>query len=99
MKQYYECHVTLDRPEGSGVEALKEVIEAEGWKFSAIEGDPILGDGVKCYSTIHYSVNRSFASVRGLLYAHASALRAHGFTVKREKVELVMWDAIAGRDF
>lgn len=43
----YETHITLSE------EYVNYPFELKGWKFSKIDGDPILGDGVKCYLTSH----------------------------------------------
>lgn len=41
QRDYYELHVTLTEP----------APDHPGWHPSAIDGDPVLGDGVKHYKT------------------------------------------------
>lgn len=45
----YEAHITFMAPKGFQ-------IWTNGWKFSKIDGDPVLGDGVKCYLTKHFKI-------------------------------------------
>lgn len=87
-KTYYECHVTLvgDR------EQLRKSVESTRWLFSCIDGDPVLGEGVKCYATKHFSYRFSTKEVVKQVQKVASELRALGCNVIREKVELVIWD-------
>lgn len=41
-KAYYECHITI---ESANKDKTKQAVEVLGWKFSAIDGDPVLGTG------------------------------------------------------
>ncbi len=88
-KSYYECHVTmLGDPE-----KIKPIVESlTNWKFSAINGDPVLGDGVKCYATYFYKARFDQASVVSALHSIAQILNEAGCNVIRRKVELVMYD-------
>lgn len=88
-KQYYECHVTFMGDEGS-IEPPSHL--PRGWKFSRIDGDPTLGDGVKCYLTRHLPTRLVLAQVVGQLNQAARALTARGYRVLRLKVELVVHD-------
>lgn len=93
-QEYYECHITcIGNPD-----KLQSVIESLGWKFSKIDGDPTLGNGVKCYATKHYNKRLSKAEVAWALEATAETIRIAGaslgckFRVLREKIELVIHD-------
>lgn len=92
MKQYYECHITLERPVGSTT-AIRRAVEAIEWKFSMIDGDIIMGDGSKCYATRHFNASkRTPESVKQDLFAMAERLEKVGLVVLRRKVELVIFD-------
>lgn len=86
MKQYYECHVTFL---SDGIEAPSN---PKGWKFSRIDGDPTLGDGVKSYLTRHYPARLGHGQVVQHLNQAARSLSAQGYRVLRLKVELVVYD-------
>ena len=86
-KQYYECHITL---EGDPA-LLKHAVENLKWKFSKIDGDPVMGAGVKCYATRHYNVRWPERDVLSFLHTTAAEL-ALNFTVTRKKIELVIYD-------
>lgn len=88
MVQYYECHITLDGDR----EQLQSDVEAINWKFSAIDGDPVLGAGVKCYATKHYNERLGQRDVVNLLLDAGNKLKKRGVTVTRQKVELVIYD-------
>lgn len=86
--QYYESHITI-----VGVpDEVRSYVERLGWKFSAIDGDPVLGKGVKCYATRQFKGTLNPNTV--LLNLTASADRIHelGFNVVRRKIELVIYD-------
>lgn len=88
MRKYYESHVTM---EGDPV-VVKPLVENLGWKFSKIDGDPILGKGVKCYATMHHSFAIPEGDVLDVLHITAAALRGNGVNVTREKIEVVIYD-------
>lgn len=87
-KQYYECHITM---EGDPV-FIRPIVEATKWKFSAIHDDIILGEGLKCYATMHYSVRKKEAEVMDFLMNTSKTIREAGVHVVRRKVERVMFD-------
>jgi hypothetical protein len=88
---YYECHITCaDHVEPR---ALKLEIESYAWKFSRIAGDPTLGIETFCYATKHLDAKLPLDRVIMRMNAVARALECSGFTVVRQKVELVMYDS------
>lgn len=88
MKQYYECHITmLGDPE-----VLKPLVEKTGWKFSCINGDPVLGDGIKCYATMFHNIRTEEQIVLTYLGMTAACLRERGVNVIRRKIERVVYD-------
>ena len=89
MKSYYEVHITM-KGDPAKIEPLVNKI---GWKFSAIDGDPILGEGIKCYATMFFSPRRyEQDEVVEIIELVAQNLRSKGINVIREKIELVIWD-------
>lgn len=90
MTQYYECHITI---EGDRKIIEDVVTNAVGWKFSAIDGDPSLGEGVKCYATMHYNNRIPLMEVIDRVQTTAKNIAAFGhMKIVREKVEIVVYD-------
>lgn len=87
-KTYYECHITLL----GARQEVEPLVKQTGWKFSAIDGDPTLGDGVKCYATMHFNARRPEEDVLNLLHATADSLKFWGANVIRRKIERVIYD-------
>jgi len=87
-KQYYECHITMT----GNKENIKPLVEAHKWKFSAIDGDPTLGDGIKCYATRHFNTRVGELSVLNRLHEVADILKNYGINVIRRKIEKVIYD-------
>ncbi len=85
---YYECHVTLL----GDPHAIRPYVEAMKWKFSCIDGDPVLGDGIKCYATRHFHAGLGQDHVLAQLLDTAASLAELGLSVLRRKVELVLYD-------
>lgn len=84
-KEYYEAHVTFSSTKEIGL---------FGWKFSKIDGDPVLGDGVKSYLTRQFKATRPLSAVVEELEQVATNLREdYGEDVLRTKVELVVYDS------
>lgn len=89
MKNYYEAHVTFLGER----ERAKRLVEHIGWKFSAIDGDSNLGEGVKLYATTQLNSKKlSQQQAVDRLVQAAGALEREGFSVLRRKVELVIFD-------
>ncbi len=89
MKNYFECHVTMVGDKAM----IKTMTEELRWKFSAIDGDPVLGAGVKCYATMLYSaaVHTQESCVEKTINI-ADRLSGFGVKILRRKVELVVFD-------
>lgn len=87
-KNYYECHITMLGDKN----ILRPLVEQSKWKFSAIDGDPVLGDGIKCYATMFYSNRFKDTDVLDKLLAVANDLAAAGAQIIRKKIEFVIWD-------
>lgn len=88
QRNYYECHVTFSLPTANHGRP-----PIDGWRFSAIDGDPVLGAGVKCYLTRQFKASRSLENVIADLESVAIELRRNDITVLRTKVELVVYDS------
>jgi hypothetical protein len=100
-KTYYECHITIEAPNFLGEprrtavarRSIKEVVEEIGWKFSAIEGDIVMGEGVKLYATHHYNSKLPADDVVALLKDAAAIIDGRSDAkILRRKVELVIYD-------
>lgn len=85
---YFEAHITL-RGEPNEV---RSHVERIGWKFSAIDGDPVLGPGLKCYATYFFNKRIGSAKAVDLLMESARILEKRGCIVTRRKIELVLFD-------
>lgn len=86
--KYYEAHITM-----LGIpDIVKPLVEHIGWKFSSIDGDINLGDGLKCYATKQFNGNLDQRIVLGNLKIAAAQLRPY-VTIIREKVEQVIYDS------
>ncbi len=88
MKNYYECHVTMT----GDVKELRSLVERHGWKFSAIDGDPVMGSGVKCYATMLYNLTVGQQECVDRTVYLAIKLGALGANILRRKAELVVFD-------
>lgn len=88
MKSYFECHITmLGNPSD-----IRPHVEEFKWKFSAIDGDPSLGDGIKCYATRHFNAKKDTKDVLRELHLTADFLVMRGINVIRRKLERIIFD-------
>lgn len=87
----YECHITLFGNRKETEEKVKS-LKLDGWHFSAIDGDPDLGDGVKCYLTKHYGAEYGCDKVISYLDSMADYIAGHGLGSIRRKVEVIIYD-------
>lgn len=90
--KYYECHLTLEATELSPREEVKQLVEGQRWKFSAIDGDIVMGDGVKLYATRHFNARLPEDLVIESLHIFGDILESFNVKVTRRKVELVIYD-------
>lgn len=82
----FEAHIIFDSEHAESVSVMAKLA---GWKFSKIDGDPYLGNGVRCYLTRHGADRMKLeANMRGVV-AGAQAL---GFPALRMKIEHVILD-------
>lgn len=82
----FECHVTVVKPTLSDLLMYNTIAKAHGWKTSAIEGDPVLGDQVWFYFTYH---SQELATLKIKMDALCASL---GPAVVRRKIEQIILD-------
>lgn len=87
-KTYFEAHVTMTGDPA----AIRPAVEDLGWKFSAIDGDANLGDGIKCYATRQMNERIGEQGALWELMFAADFLAKEGYTVIRRKIERVIFD-------
>jgi hypothetical protein len=92
MASYYECHITIKAlPEAK--DFVQSSVEKLKWKFSCIDGDPVLGAGMKMYATKQMKGTERQTVVLEDLEDTADALRHWDIDVVREKIERVIYDS------
>lgn len=92
MKQYYECHITLEKSDTQSFDYIETFVKSIKWKFSCINGDPVLGPGVKCYATKHFNIKLFEEDVLEKLLEASDHLKKLGIKVTRRKIEKVVFD-------
>lgn len=71
---------------------LRPLVERLKWKFSVIDGDPVMGEGIKCYATRLFNERLGTEAVTNELLTIAAHLHEAGCNVIRRKVEQVLFD-------
>lgn len=88
MSSYYECHITME----GNPEKIRPVVESRKWKFSCIDGDINLGDGIKCYATKQFNKKFDAKTIQSKLFDMAIVIEHFDIRVLRRKVEVVIFD-------
>lgn len=87
----YEAHITCPREQS---EKLK-IFCIDGWKYSAFDADPIMGDKPFAYLTA-YDADSGLLLMR--MNYLTKLLRQVGITILREKIERIIYDTKTGVD-
>jgi hypothetical protein len=82
----YECHITTTTEH---VEVATRIAQANGWKTSQIERDPILGDETFFYLTKYHI---DFLAIGEEMMIMVNTLHIAGVKVLREKIEKIVHD-------
>lgn len=82
----FEAHITFEQMHEESVRSLGA---RHGWKFSRIDGDPVLGQKVYCYLSAHDSDVERLQDTMDLL---ANSAAATGTPPVRTKIELIVFD-------
>lgn len=86
-KAYFECHITFTKPKD-----VKPLV-IDKWKFSSIDGDPVLGAGIKSYYTRQYPASFDVKEVvKDMDKLIPIINKEKNHKVLRTKVELVLYD-------
>lgn len=99
MRPLYEAHITFNHQVREWVERH----HSQKWKFSAIDGDPVLGDRVYCYLTSYDEDQWNLLSRMQDEVSNVSAFIPsevywdHGAPV-RLKIERIVYDTKTNRD-
>jgi hypothetical protein len=88
--KYYELHITMDTVRR---DLAEEIVKAIGWKYSCIDGDPVLGKGSKVYATKHFNQKKSEEEVMKELNKAELELAHYYLNPIRKKIELVLFDS------
>ena len=91
-QKMYECHITMVG-EAAHLESVVKFFE---WHFSKIDGDPVLGKGIKCYATKNYTVvDYTLIEVIQEMERIARGISNQGINIVRTKVEQIVYDTCA----
>jgi hypothetical protein len=85
----YECHITML----GDADQIEQVVNGTDWHFSKIDGDPVLGVGVKCYATKNYKKSEmSLDNCVSTMETVAESIKEQHIEVVRMKVEEIVYD-------
>lgn len=85
MDKGYECHLTFRADAARQVEN-----QANGfWKFSRIEGDPVLGQELYCYLT---GWSPYMGVMEDEMRIKIDQVRSYGLPLVRAKIEHIIYD-------
>lgn len=87
----YEAHITFKLEHREKVETCCP----PGWKFSAIDGDPVLGKGVFCYLT---SYDSSDSMLLSRMERVCQGFDYLGVKAVRQKIERIVYDTKTSRN-
>lgn len=82
----YESHITFDR---DIADQVREFAVEIGWKFSQIDGDPVLGDKVFCYLSQH-DLDQEKLTID--MEKAVKTARSRGLKPIRQKIEKIIFD-------
>lgn len=82
----FECHITIPKV---NAEVGEMVAKALHWKWSCIDGDPVLGRQAFGYLTTH---GDEFFALRERMRQATHDLLCQGVPVIREKIEKIVYD-------
>lgn len=85
----YECHITIPREHAARGEQIAKDLH---WKFSQIDGDPVLGKKTFAYLTTH---DKDCVRIHMWMKDASRILTDMGIPVIREKIELIIYDTKA----
>jgi hypothetical protein len=88
----HECHLTYDVKDAATVESIGVAADLN-FKFSRIDGDPLMGAKPFCYLTAYHE---NPTILFGLMNAVALALEKVGISPLREKIERIVYDTKTG---
>lgn len=88
----FESHITCPRDRADDVEAVGSI---RGWKFSKIDGDPLLGKQPYAYLT---NYNEDAMTLFADMKATSHALNDRKVPVLREKIEEIIYDTKTGHN-
>lgn len=93
MTTYFEAHITVSANDVGHPAQMRSILDNQpGWKFSMIDGDPVLGAGTKCYATKQFPSTRSPKSILTEIDDVADVLTRGSLMVVRRKIEHVIFD-------
>ncbi len=101
LEDIYEAHITIDA-HPSEVSYLEKFCTTDTyWKFSKIDGDPVLGNGVKVYFTAHAKDIAGYLLLKAQMKIVSKAFSVYKLymnsKIVRMKIEKICFD-VRGKD-